>query len=149
MRKLVLNSAQWVREQIRTSVKTPCEPHFLHRLHCLLLIAEGRSCYEVARWFGGKPRTIERWVHAFHEHGIDGLREHHMGGRPRTLTGEHAQHLVRELRQPPQVFGYQEPQWSGTLLTRHLDRSYGIRLSTRQCQRILRRLTRAGPTAAA
>lgn len=82
LHKLSLSSGKWLRELIHASVKTSCEPRFLHRLHCLLLIAEGRSCYEVARWFGEDPRTIERWVHALDWYGIEGLREHHAGGRP-------------------------------------------------------------------
>lgn len=106
MRKLSLANAKWLRECLHATVKTPCEPHFLHRLHCVLLIAEGRSCYEVARWFGGDPRTIERWVHALDLHGIEGLREHHTGGRPARLTDDEAQRLALELRKPPRVSRY-------------------------------------------
>jgi transposase len=77
-------------------------------LHCVLLIAEGRSCYEVARWFGEDPRTIERWVHALDEYGIEGLREHHAGGRPTKLADEHLQHLALDLQKPPSACGYPE-----------------------------------------
>lgn len=70
---------------------------------CVLLIAEGRSCYEVARWFGGDPRTIERWVHALELHGIEGLREHHAGERPAKLAAEQAQRLALDLQKPPRV----------------------------------------------
>lgn len=144
MRKLSLSSAKWVREVIHASVKTSCESHFLHRLHCVLLVAEGRSCYEVARWFGEDPRTIERWVHALNEHGIEGLREHHSGGRPTRLADEQIPRLALDLQKPPRVCGYSEREWSGKLLAQHLEGSYGIKLSVRQCQRIMRRLTDAG-----
>ena len=98
MSKLTLSNAQAIREVMQASVKTNCEPQFLHRLHCTLLIAEGRSCCEVARWFGKHPRTIERWVHALDLHGLEGLRDHHAGGRPAKLTGETAQRLALDLQ---------------------------------------------------
>lgn len=137
--KLTLSNAQAIREVIQASIKTNCEPQFLHRLHCMLLIAEGRSCCEVALWFGKHPRTVERWVHALDLHGIEGLREHHAGGRPPALTGEQAQRLALDLQKPPGVFRYSKREWSGKLLAQHLAANCGIRLSVRQCQRMLSR----------
>ena len=64
----------------------------------MLLIAKGRSCYEVARWFGQDPRTIER--------GVGGLREHYAGGRSAKVVGEQVQSLARDLLKPPRVSGY-------------------------------------------
>ena len=106
MRKLSLSNAKSVRELIHASVKTSCEQRFLLRLCCVLLIAEGPSCYEVARWFGEDPRTIERWVHALDLHGVEGLREHHLGGRPAKLAGEQVQRLALDLQKPPHASGY-------------------------------------------
>jgi len=141
--RLTLSNAQLIREVIQAALKTSCEPHFLHRLHCMLLIAEGQSCYEVARWFGEHPRTIERWVHALDLNGIEGLREHHAGGRPATLAGEQAQRFALDLQKPPNVSGYSKREWSGKLLAQHLAVNYGIKLSVRQCQRMLRRAAHA------
>jgi transposase len=145
MRKLSLHSASWIRELIHASVRAACEQRLLLRLCCVLLIAEGRSCYEVARWFGEDPRTIERWVHALAEHGVEGLREHHAGGRPMKLAGEQVQRLTLDLQKPPRLCGYPERRWSGKRLAQHLERRYGIKLSARQCQRMMRRLAGAGP----
>ena len=145
MRKLRLGSAVWIRELIHASIATSCEQRFVHRLHCLLLVAEGFSCYEIARWFGEDPRTIERWVHAIDDHGVEGLREHHAGGRHAKLAGEQVKRLALDLRMPPRLAGYPERQWSGKRLAQHLDGRYGIKLSARQCQRMMRRLADAGP----
>ena len=145
MRKLSLDSAQALRNVIHASLKISGEQRLLHRLHCVLLIAEGRSCYEVARWFGEAPRTVERWVHAVELHGVEGLREHPAGGRPAKLPAAQLQRLALELQKPPHVSGYAKREWSGKLLTQHLEGCYGIKLSQRQCQRMLRRLAHAPP----
>ena len=42
---------------------------------------------------------------------------------------------------PPRLCGYQERQWSGKLLAQRLEGCYGIKLSPRQCQRMLRQVT--------
>jgi transposase len=143
MRKLSLGSASSLRELIQASLKASYKQRFLHRLHCVLLIAEGRNCYEVARWFGEDPRTIERWVHALDAHGADGLREHRSGGRPTKLAGEQVQRVALDLQTPPHACGYPERQWSGKRLALHLEGRYGIKLSPRQCQRMMRRLVGA------
>jgi transposase len=141
MRRLRLGNANWVRELLQASIKTSFEQRFLHRLHCVLLVAEGRSCYEVARWFGEDARTIERWVHALEAHGEEGLRERHSGGRPARLAGEQKQHLLLDLQKPPRACGYPESRWSGKRLAQHVAERYGIKLSTRQCQRMMHRLS--------
>jgi len=143
MRKLSLSGAKWVRELIHASVKTSCEQRFVLRVCCVLLIAGGRSCYEVARWFGEDPRSIERWVHALDEHEVEGLPAHPAGGRPAKLAGEQAQCVALDL-QMLRLSEYTKREWSGRLLTQHLEGSYGVKLNARQCQRMLRRLSRTG-----
>jgi transposase len=142
LHKLSLHSAKWIRELIHASVRTPCEPRFLHRLHCILLVAEDRSCYEVARWFGENSRTIQRWVRAFDKDGVESLRNHHSGGRRAKLANEQMQHLTADLLKLPSVSGYPERKWTGKFLAQHVERRYGVKLSVRQCQRIIRGLTR-------
>jgi transposase len=116
------------------------EGRYLHRLHCALLVAEGRSCCEVARWFGDDQRTVERWVHAIADRGVDGLRERHSGGRRARLSAEQIQRLAPELRSAPRLAGYPHSNWSGKLLMRHLEARYAIAPSARRCQRLLRRI---------
>jgi transposase len=142
--KLTLASAPRLRELLRSVVSASDEQRFLHRLHCALLVAEGRSCYEVARWFGEDPRTVERWVHALDMNGIEGLKEHHAGGRPARISAGLLESLTLDLCEAPDRAGYPEPAWSGRLLKRLLEDRYGIKLSPRQCQRLLRRLRHAG-----
>ena len=113
----------------------------MHRLHVLLLVSLGRSCYEVAAWFGENPRTIERWVQRYEAQGLEGLQDHHHGGRPSKLSAEQAPRLEQQLRQAPPLLGYGQARWSGKLLCRHLEEHYGLRFSLRQCQRLMRSMT--------
>ena len=145
MRKLGFKNAKSVRELINASFSSSVEHRLLNRLHGVLLVAEGCSSYEVARWFGKDPRTVERWIHAFDKRGIGGLREHHAGGRPAKLAGAQEQRLALDLQKSPHLSGYPEREWSGKRLAQHLECRYGIRLSPRQCQRMMRRLAESRP----
>ncbi|MFV2074240.1 MAG: helix-turn-helix domain-containing protein, partial [Thermoanaerobaculales bacterium] len=110
----------------------------LNRLHCLLLVACGHSCYEVAGYFGESPRSVELWVHRYAEEGIGGLEERRRGGPgSRKLTAPVVNALEADLLRRPSEIGYEDPAWNGKLLVAHLARRYGVKLSVRHCQRLL------------
>ncbi|MCC7486137.1 MAG: helix-turn-helix domain containing protein [Burkholderiales bacterium] len=114
---------------------------FLHRLHCVLLVGRGRSCYEVGAWYGTSPRTIERWVHAYASRGVSGLGDRQRtGGRLARIGRQQAVDLARDLALPPADFGYGGSKWTGEVLARHVAARYGVVLGPRQCQRLLRSL---------
>lgn len=116
------------------------DARFLHRLHCVLLVEQGRSTQEVAQWYAAAPSSVARWVRQFNESGLEGLREGRKSGRPGKLGSEHLQALREDLQQPPTAFGHGQAAWDGKLLATHLAARYEVRLSVRQCQRLLRQL---------
>lgn len=110
-----------------------------HRLHAVLLVSAGHSCYQVAHWLGDAARSVERWVHAYEDLGLQGLGPHPGAGRPPRLTPAQHLQLDRDLGQPPSATGLAQGRWTGKLLARHLEGHFGVLLSQRQCQRLLRR----------
>lgn len=127
-----------VRAMIRSALHSADDGHLLHRLDGVLLVAEGRSCGEVAGWFGVNRRTVERWVHAADARGADGLTEHHQHtGRPAKLSSAQQEGIRLALLAAPLVHGYPERRWTGKRLALHLARHYGLDLSLRSCQRLI------------
>ena len=139
MQKSCVNNGDQVREMIRSALHSTKDAYLLHRLDGVLLVSEGRSCGEVARWFGVNRRTVERWIHAAAAQGIGGLAEHHRGGRPARLSGAQLQEIGRALAAAPAVLGYPDRHWTGKRLALHLIRHYGLALSMRSCQRLIAR----------
>src|SRR5271154_458982 len=76
-----------------------------HRLHGVLLVAQGLSCPEVARLLGDAPRSIEYWVHRFEQQGLGGLTEGERSGRPSRLSEKRIKEINRVLRQRPSDAG--------------------------------------------
>ena len=137
MRRLQPLTEDALRAALASALHRSGELRFMHRLHAVLLVSVGHSCYEVAGWFGADPRSIERWVHAYELHGAEGLQDHQRAGRPPRLTPQQSQQLALELAAEPGASGHPPSCWSGELLARHLECHYGVRLSLRHCQRLL------------
>ena len=134
MRILEVTTPAAVQAALRLEGKLSSQSRFMHRLHCLLLVGTGRSCYEVAEVFGDDPRSVERWVREFQQNGIDGLREKRHPGRPAIL----ADAQMREL-------GYAAEIWNNKFLRAEILRRFGVTLSARHCQRVFRVLQSMHP----
>jgi transposase len=116
------------------------ESRYDHRLHGVLLVAQGMTCPEVAKWLGDAPRSVEYWVRRFEEKGLAGLQEGKRRGRPRRLSEKQLQQVNLALRPMPRGSGLGGNLWDGKTLSAWIQRQYGINLGVRQCQRVFRQL---------
>jgi len=73
MRKLEVKNADIMRIAVQQEILRSEESRYDHRLHVILLVCSGLTCYEVAELFGQSPRTIQYWVRKFEESGFTGL----------------------------------------------------------------------------
>ncbi|MBI4194177.1 MAG: IS630 family transposase [Betaproteobacteria bacterium] len=140
MRKLQIRDADVMRIAIRQEIGRSDESRYDHRLHGVLLVANGQSCVAVADLFGEDARTVQRWVQRFESGGFEGLREGERSGRPRLLDAREWRRLERELRRNPRECGHEQNLWDGKLLGEHLRKRYQVALGVRQCQRIFHQM---------
>lgn len=138
MRKLQIQDAEIMTMALRQEIARSEESRYDHRLHGVLLVCSGRSCYEVADLLGHSPRTIEYWVKRFERSGFAGLEEGERPGRPAALNERTRERIGQDLRCSPREFDHAQTLWDGKLLSHHLDARYGVRLRVRQCQRLFR-----------
>jgi len=125
---------------LKNAIKGSAEAHYLHRLHCLQMVAQGHSSHDVAMWFNDNPSSVARWVRHFKVFGILGLQDDHKSGRPSKLDHDALRKLTKELSQQPRTLGHPADHWDGKLLASHLEKHYGVSMSVRQCQHQLRQL---------
>lgn len=140
MRKLEISDQEIMTMAVQQEILRSEESRYDHRLHGILLITQGLSCYEVARVLGQNPRTIERWVRRFEKSGFSGLYEGEREGRPRRLNEDQWEAVNRDLRRSPRDFGYRQNIWDGKLLSHHMEISHNVSLGVRQCQRLFRQM---------
>lgn len=138
MRKLQIQDAEIMTMALRQEIARSEESRYDHRLHGVLLVCSGRSCYEVADLLGHSPRTIAYWVKRFERSGFAGLEEGERPGRPAALHERTRDRIGQDLRCSPREFGHAQTLWDGKLRSHHLDARYGVRLRVRHCQRLFR-----------
>jgi transposase len=140
MRKLEISDTEVMSVAIRQEIERNDESRYDHRLHGVLLVANGMSARQAALWLSESERTVQRWVNRFEQIGFGGLQEGERPGRPKRLSDEHWQHMERDLRRSPRAFGFAQTLWDGKLLAEHLRRRYQVKLGVRQCQRLFRQM---------
>jgi transposase len=125
---------------LQDEIRRSEESRYDHRLHGVLLVAQGMTCPEAARVLGDAARTVEYWVHTFEEMGLAGLLEGERSGWPRRLSDKQIEEVNAVLRRTPREAGLGGNLWDGKTLASWIERQYGIDLGARQCQRLFRQL---------
>jgi transposase len=143
MHKLEVRNPEAARATLRLEAGRSAQSRFVHRLHCMLLVGAGRSCYEAARVFGVNPRSVERWVREFERHGVEGLREKPRPGRQATLADAQMRQLEVALGRDPSELGHAADAWNGELLRAEILARFGVTLSGRHCRRLFKNLQRS------
>lgn len=140
MKQLTITDAASIALGLRDEIRRSEESRYDHRLHGVLLVAQGMSCPEVAGLLGDAPRSVENRVRRFEKNGLAGLREGERSGRPQQLNTVQVAKINVVLRQTPRDAGLSQNLWDGKALSAWVEREYGISLGVRQCQRLFRRL---------
>jgi transposase len=136
---VAIADAEAVRRMLQQELRRSAESRYDHRLHGVLLVAQGLSCSEVGRLLGDSVRTVQYWVRRFEQDGLVGLADAERPGRPRRLSDDQLQALPALLRQAPAAAGLNARAWSGKLLAQFIERNWRTTLGPRQCQRLFRR----------
>jgi transposase len=140
MRPLQIANSAAIILGLQDEIRRSHESRYDHRLHGVLLVAQGMTCPEVGRLLGDAPRSVEYWVRRFEKDGLAGFFEGERPGRPRRLSYKLMAAVDRILRRPPQEAGFSGAIWDGKTLSAWLEQKYHLHLGVRQCQRTFRQL---------
>ena len=140
MKKLSISDAEIMVLALQDEIRRSEEARYDHRLHAILLVAQGMSCGEAAGLLGDSTRTVQYWVRRFEEEGLTGLVDADKPGRPGRLTSEQLDKIALVLRAPPHKAGLSANLWDGKTLSAFILKEWNIVLGVRQCQRLFRRL---------
>ena len=140
MKPLTVADAPTIVLGLQDEIRRSEESRYDHRLHGVLLVAQGMTCPEVSRLLGDAPRTVEYWVRRFEENGLGGLVEGERSGRPRRLNDGQLEEISSVLRQTPESVGMTGVLWDGKGLSAFVKGKYGVGLKVRQCQYMFKSL---------
>jgi transposase len=141
MQPLRISDSETMVLALQDEIRRSEDARYDHRLHGVLLVAQGMTCREVAALMGDAARTVEYWVRNFETQGFAGLAEHERSGRPRRLSETQLEQVCKVLHEKPSDVGLESQGiWDGKSLSQYLKREFDVQLEARQCQRLFRQL---------
>jgi transposase len=140
MKALTISDRENMIMALQDEIRRNDTSRYDHRLHGVLLVAQGMTCPQVAGLLGDAPRSVVNWVQRFEASGLAGLSEGERPGRPRRLDEQQLARVESALRASPADYGLPTTMWDGPALSEFLRRQFGVTLKVRQCQRLFRQL---------
>src|ERR1700680_3259293 len=101
MKPLTISDPSVIVLGLQDEIRRSGEARYDHRLHGVLLVAQGMNCCRVAALLGDAPRTVEYWVRRFEEKGLAGLQEGSRPGRPSRLNPQEGAEIQAAVRKRP------------------------------------------------
>lgn len=140
MKALTISDAETMILALQDEIRRSQEARYDHRLHAVLLVAQGVTCPEAAVLLGDSPRTVQYWVRRFEDEGFAGLADADRPGRPKKLSEQQLAEVSRALRDSPVAANLDANIWDGKTLSAFFKQEFDIDLGVRQCQRLFRQL---------
>src|SRR5919197_3719168 len=121
MKPLTISDKENMVMAIQDEIRRNDASRYDHRLHGVLLVAQGMTCPRVAQLLGDSHHTVVNWVRRFEADGLAGLTEGERPGRPSRLDSEQFAKVEAALRESPAKFGLSTHTWDGPTLCGYLD----------------------------
>lgn len=116
---------------IRKEINRSKESRYNHRLHALLLVAQGMRCSVAARYLGDAPRTVQCWIRLYESQGFKGMEESVRTGRPGRISFPDREVIEEALNKLPEELGLSSRRWNGKALAEFLQEQLHLSLSIR------------------
>jgi transposase len=135
-------------QRLDQAFREESDPKYRDRIQIVRLASRDRPHQEIARDLAVTPRTVQRWLNAYLERGLDGIRPRKAPGKPGKIPAELADELKRWVTEGPAKQGLDRASWTHEELADHLLKAKGIRTSRpavgRFCRKLGIRLYRPG-----
>jgi len=115
-------------QQLQQLFRTTADRTLRDRLQIVLMAQRGRPHQQIAADLGVTPRTVQRWLNAYLERGLEGLRPRKAPGATPKLTAVLAPLLQRWVIDGPAKQGLDRANWTYAELADHLFKTQGIRV---------------------
>jgi transposase len=109
-------------------LRTAADPKLRHRAQIVLMAHRGRKHPDIAADTGTSPRSVQRWLNAYLDRGLDGLRPCKAKGATPKLTADLAPVIRQWVIDGPAKQGLDRANWTYAELADHLFKAKGIRV---------------------
>jgi transposase len=122
-------------QRLERAFRDETDPTFRDRIQIVRLAGRDRPHQQIARDLAITPRTVQRWLNAYLDQGLDGLRPRKARGAPGKIPAALADELRRWVIDGPAKQGLDRAGWTHEELADHLFKAKGIQTSRSAVQR--------------
>ena len=122
-------------ERLDTLFRSSADPKLRHRLQIVLMAQRGRPRQDIPTDLGVHRKTVTRWLNAYCDAGLDGLRPKKAPGKPATIPAPLAEDVRRWVIEGPAQQGLDRANWTHEELADHLRKTHGVQTSRSAVQR--------------
>jgi transposase len=115
-------------EQLQAVLRTTADPKLRHRVQIVRMAHRGRRHADLAADTGPSPRSVQRWLNAYLDRGLDGLRPRKAKGATPKLTADLAPVIRQGVLDGPAQQGVDRANWTYAELADHLFKTKGLRV---------------------
>jgi transposase len=115
------------------------QPEYRRRLEIMLLADMGKSQTEICQILGCSQEMARYWI-TIAKAGLVEQWQQRSIGRPKIVNEQYIQRLKELLSHSPRKYGYAFSSWTSQWLSKHLATEFGIEISDRHINRLLKEM---------
>jgi transposase len=127
-------------ERLEEAFRSTEDRKLRDRLQIVLLASRGRQRQDIAADLCVNRRSVQRWLNAYLEHGLNGLRPRRAKGASGKIPAELADEIKRWVIDGPARQGLARANWTHAELADHLFKTQGIATSRSAMHRFCSRI---------
>ncbi|BAZ42610.1 hypothetical protein NIES4101_85790 [Calothrix sp. NIES-4101] len=127
------------RKLLQKSLQDNSAQSYHQRIQIMLLADEGKTQAEICRILGCCAATVRHWTHIART-GMAHQWQDCPIGRRKSVNEEHLERLKELVSNSPRNYGYPFRQWTGTWLSRHLAKEFGVDVTPQHINRLLKQM---------
>ena len=127
-------------QRLDQAFREEADSKYRDRIQIVRLASRDRPHKDIAADLAITPRTVQRWLNAYLERGLDGIRPRKAKGQPGKIPADLADLVKRWVIEGPAKQGLDRANWTHEELADHLLKTKGIRTSRPAVGRFCRKL---------
>jgi transposase len=127
-------------QRLEQAYREETDPKYRDRIQIVRLASRDRPHKDIASDLAITPRSVQRWLNAYLERGLLGIRPRKAPGKPGKISAELADEIKRWVIEGPAKQGLDRANWTHEELADHLLKTKGIRTSRSAVQRFCKKI---------
>jgi transposase len=127
-------------QRLAQAFRDETDPKYRDRIQIVRLASHDRPHNQIAADLAVSTRTVQRWLNAYLERGLGGIRPRKAPGAPGKIPAALAEEVKRWVIAGPAKQGLDRANWTHEELADHLLKTKGVRTSRAAVGRFCRKL---------